>query len=47
MKKKAQLIKFLNSNDKFKKSTDHLKAKFNAILSFIKFIEINFPQSHL
>jgi hypothetical protein len=43
---KAQLIGFLNSSDKFKKSTVHLKSKFDALLSFIKFIETNVPQSY-
>lgn len=43
---KAELIRFINSNNKFKKSTVHLKSKFDALLSFIKFIETNVPQSY-
>lgn len=43
---KAALVEFLNLNDKFKKSTDHFKSKFDALLSFIKFIETNVPQSY-
>jgi hypothetical protein len=45
---KDMLIKFMNKNDnsKFVKSSDHLKSKFESLISFIKFIEHNIPKSN-
>lgn len=42
---KEDLIKFLLRQEKFNNVTNHLEEKFEALLSFIKFIETNVPQS--
>jgi hypothetical protein len=42
---KEEMLKFITKHDSFKNSTNHLEEKFEALLSFIKFIEHNVPQS--
>jgi hypothetical protein len=43
---KKEMIDFLTNAKLFKKSTDHLQMKFDALISLIKFIETNVPESH-
>ena len=43
---KKEMIDYLTNIQSFKKSTDHLQMKFDALISFIKFIETNVPESH-
>jgi len=43
---KKEMIEFLNRFQSFKKSTDHLQMKFNSLISLIKFIETNVPNSY-
>lgn len=42
---KKEMIKFLTNQEKFNNTTNHLEEKFEALMSFIKFIETNVPQS--
>jgi len=45
-KAKKEMIEFLTNAKLFKKSTDHIQMKFDALISLIKFIETNIPESH-
>jgi len=43
---KAEMLEFITNIQAFKKSTDHLQSKFEALISLIKFIETNVPESY-
>ena len=45
-KAKKEMLEYLNNIQSFKKSTVHLQSKFEALTSFIKFIETNVPESY-